>query len=83
MGFAVAFGRVLVSRVVSEDPASIGWATVGASYICESTGVFTAKEKAELHIKGVRCAHSKLEAVVISNEKKEEGALLLLRRARY
>merc|ERR1711879_1003954 len=24
----------------------------GADYICESTGVFTAKEKAELHIKG-------------------------------
>merc|ERR1711868_270138 len=26
--------------------------TVRANYICESTGVFTAKEKAELHIKG-------------------------------
>merc|ERR1711976_51877 len=25
---------------------------VGANYVCESTGVFTAKEKAELHIKG-------------------------------
>merc|ERR1711976_267571 len=25
---------------------------VGADYVCESTGVFTAKEKAELHIKG-------------------------------
>merc|ERR1712157_528571 len=24
----------------------------GANYVCESTGVFTAKEKAELHIKG-------------------------------
>merc|ERR1712113_1021720 len=24
----------------------------GAEYVCESTGVFTAKEKAELHIKG-------------------------------
>mmetsp|Transcript_46758 Transcript_46758/g.104769 ORF Transcript_46758/g.104769 Transcript_46758/m.104769 type:complete len:342 (-) Transcript_46758:73-1098(-) len=35
-----------------KDPASIGWGAVGATYICESTGVFTAKEKAELHIKG-------------------------------
>merc|ERR1712046_152465 len=26
--------------------------TSGANYVCESTGVFTAKEKAELHIKG-------------------------------
>merc|ERR1712210_246479 len=24
----------------------------GAEYVCESTGVFTAKEKAELHLKG-------------------------------
>merc|ERR1712217_796256 len=35
-----------------KDPASIPWGACGAQYICESTGVFTAKEKAELHIKG-------------------------------
>lgn len=35
-----------------KDPASIPWGTAGANYICESTGVFTAQEKAELHIKG-------------------------------
>merc|ERR1712066_1075841 len=35
-----------------KDPGSIGWGTTGAEYICESTGVFTAKEKAELHLKG-------------------------------
>jgi len=35
-----------------KDPAAIPWGTVGADYVCESTGVFTAKEKAELHIKG-------------------------------
>merc|ERR1711953_339152 len=35
-----------------KDPASISWGTAGATYVCESTGVFTAKEKAELHIKG-------------------------------
>merc|ERR1711935_853061 len=29
-----------------------GWGAVGADYVCESTGVFTAQEKAELHIKG-------------------------------
>merc|ERR1712029_951831 len=32
--------------------ASTPWGASGAAYICESTGVFTAKEKAELHIKG-------------------------------
>merc|ERR1711865_268472 len=35
-----------------KDPAQIPWGTVGANYVCESTGVFTEKAKAELHIKG-------------------------------
>merc|ERR1712216_796604 len=35
-----------------KDPAAIPWGASGAQYICESTGVFTAKEKAELHLKG-------------------------------
>jgi enolase len=40
-------------RVYHEkDPAAIGWGASGAHFICESTGVFTAKEKAELHLKG-------------------------------
>merc|ERR1712217_883450 len=36
----------------SKDPTAIPWGDCGADYVCESTGVFTAKEKAELHIKG-------------------------------
>jgi glyceraldehyde 3-phosphate dehydrogenase len=35
-----------------KDPATIGWGATGSDYICESTGIFTLKEKAELHIKG-------------------------------
>jgi glyceraldehyde 3-phosphate dehydrogenase len=35
-----------------KDPTAIPWGSCGADYVCESTGVFTAKEKAELHIKG-------------------------------
>mmetsp|Transcript_23563 Transcript_23563/g.67031 ORF Transcript_23563/g.67031 Transcript_23563/m.67031 type:complete len:343 (+) Transcript_23563:81-1109(+) len=35
-----------------KDPAAIGWGSSGAEYVCESTGVFTAKEKAELHLQG-------------------------------
>merc|ERR1719316_1338299 len=40
-------------RVYHEkDPAAIPWGTTNTEYVCESTGVFTQKEKAELHIKG-------------------------------
>jgi glyceraldehyde 3-phosphate dehydrogenase len=35
-----------------KDPASIPWGAAGVEYVCESTGIFTAKEKAELHLKG-------------------------------
>jgi len=40
-------------RVFHEkEPNKIGWGSVGVNYVCESTGVFTQKEKAELHIGG-------------------------------
>jgi glyceraldehyde 3-phosphate dehydrogenase len=34
------------------DPTKIGWGSVGADYVCESTGVFLTKEKGDLHIAG-------------------------------
>lgn len=40
-------------RVFHEkDPAQIPWTSAKADYVCESTGVFTDKAKAELHLKG-------------------------------
>merc|ERR1711988_2072184 len=45
-------GSTEVQVFRSKDPASIPWGDCGANYVCESTGVFTAQEKAELHIKG-------------------------------
>merc|ERR1711870_97621 len=40
-------------RVFHEkEPGQIGWGASGAEYVCESTGVFTEKAKAELHLKG-------------------------------
>jgi len=35
-----------------KDPASIPWGSVGAHYVCESTGVFTEQKKAALHLGG-------------------------------
>jgi glyceraldehyde 3-phosphate dehydrogenase len=49
--FLVVNGRDI--RVFHEkDPAAIKWGEVSATYVCESTGVFTEKAKAELHIAG-------------------------------
>jgi glyceraldehyde 3-phosphate dehydrogenase len=40
-------------KVFSEkDPAALPWSSVGADYVVESTGRFTDKEKAALHMKG-------------------------------
>merc|ERR1712050_682871 len=41
---------VMISH--EKDPAAIPWGASGANYVCESTGIFTEKAKAELHIKG-------------------------------
>ena len=35
-----------------KDPAAIGWGATDSDYVCESTGIFTQKDKAELHLGG-------------------------------
>ena len=47
-----------ISVFQEKDPANINWASVGAEYIVESTGVFTTTEK---------CAYSPLRARLVSD----------------
>ena len=53
----VADGKLVVNgksiNVYAEmSPENIPWGEAGAEYVVESTGVFVAQEKAELHLKG-------------------------------
>merc|ERR1712025_827330 len=52
MGEFLVVNGVEICVFHEKDPASIPWGAAGVDYVCESTGVFTAKEKAELHIAG-------------------------------
>ncbi|MBU1692518.1 MAG: type I glyceraldehyde-3-phosphate dehydrogenase [Verrucomicrobia bacterium] len=40
-----------IRLTAEKDPANLKWGDVGAEYICESTGLFLEKAKAEGHIK--------------------------------
>jgi len=39
-----------ITVFMERDPANINWKSVGATYVVESTGVFTTLEKANVHI---------------------------------
>jgi glyceraldehyde 3-phosphate dehydrogenase len=55
-------------RVLAEkDPAALPWKDLGVDIVIESTGRFTAKEDAELHIK------AGAQKVIISGPSKSEG----------
>jgi glyceraldehyde 3-phosphate dehydrogenase len=50
-GFITVNGHQI--KITAErDPAKLSWSALGASIVLECTGLFTAKEKAQLHMQG-------------------------------
>lgn len=45
-------GKHRVKFFAERNPADIAWGSVGAEYVCESTGVFTSIETASAHLQG-------------------------------
>jgi glyceraldehyde 3-phosphate dehydrogenase len=41
-----------ITVFAERDPGALNWASVGADVVVESTGLFTAREKASLHLNG-------------------------------
>jgi glyceraldehyde 3-phosphate dehydrogenase len=41
-----------IAVFAERDPGALNWASVGADVVVESTGLFTAREKASLHLNG-------------------------------
>merc|ERR1712008_621964 len=44
--------QCVIKFFAEKNPSDIPWGSVGASYVCESTGVFTTTEKAKAHLGG-------------------------------
>ncbi len=48
----IAIGGVTLRVLAERDPAKLPWGDLGVDVVIESTGVFTARDKAALHLEG-------------------------------
>lgn len=51
-GNVLHVGKRAIPLTSERDPANLPWGKLGADFVHECSGVFTDKEKAELHLKG-------------------------------
>lgn len=49
---ALTINGTVVKVLAEKDPSKLPWKTLGADVVLECTGLFTKKEKAQLHIQG-------------------------------
>lgn len=49
---AIVVNGQQIKIFAEKDPSKLPWGTVGAQIVLECTGIFTAKEKAQLHLQG-------------------------------
>lgn len=61
-----------VKLYAEKDPSAIKWGEAGADYICESSGAFTSKDKAALHLKGGA------KKTIISAPPKDEAPIFVM-----
>ena len=51
-GDAIIVNGKRITVFAERDPGALNWASVGADVVVESTGLFTARDKAALHLNG-------------------------------
>ena len=61
-----------IRLTAEKDPAHLKWGEVGAEYICESTGLFLEKAKAEGHIK------AGAKAIIMSAPSKDDTPMFVM-----
>ncbi|HEY8417336.1 MAG TPA: type I glyceraldehyde-3-phosphate dehydrogenase [Limnochordales bacterium] len=71
-GDSIVVGNRRIKMLAEKNPADLPWRELGVEYVVESTGLFTSRDKAELHLQaGAR-------KVIISAPAKDEDITIVM-----